>query len=324
MALSRAVDDLLVRQRRIRELSQELLGDEYSDQLVRSVTWLCHGGTPSGTRSRLGGTAMLARGTEWPSYRGRPLSVLALVDCAEIAPFDDSGLLPKSGLLNFFYEADGQEPGFVPDPALSEGWRVIFTDAAEAVEFPAPDGALTFPAHPLRLVPALPSVGSQELAGYLPARPWDEDRDDEDDDDDDEGGTLPCFELPASVEDRLDRLESRVNPDQEPSWQPDGPLHKVGGWPDSLHDDPLWWRAQLGSSGGHAWHIDDGDRRMHEAWQAGPSWRLLLQLDSDPAMEGPERSGWVWGDGGRLFFVIREDDLRAGDFSRVWLCAETH
>ncbi|NBE97245.1 DUF1963 domain-containing protein [Nonomuraea sp. KC401] len=313
------MNDIRDRQRQIRDLSEELLGDSYSDQLVRAVTWLCHSQTPPDTRSRLGGTAMLARNTPWPFWRGRPLSFLALVDCAEIAPFDDSGQLPKSGLLNFFYEADGQEPGFDPDPALSEGWRLIFTDAGEAVECPAPDGALVFPEHPLRPVPALPVVGSQEKAGYLPVRPWD------DDDDDDEGGSLPHSELPSAVENRLQLLESRVNPDQEPPWQPDGPLHKVGGWPDSLHDDPLWWRAQLGSSGFHAWHIEDGDSRMHQAWQAGPSWRLLLQLDSDPAMEQPDQeASWVWGDGGRLYFVIRADALKAGDFSQVWLCAETH
>ncbi|HRD97727.1 MAG TPA: DUF1963 domain-containing protein, partial [Rubrivivax sp.] len=43
----------------------------------------------------------------------------------------------------------------------------------------------------------------------------------------------------------------------------------------------------------------------------GPAaWRLLLQLDSDDTL--------MWGtDSGRLYLMIHEMDLAAGDFSRV-------
>lgn len=43
-------------------------------------------------------------------------------------------------------------------------------------------------------------------------------------------------------------------------------------------------------------------------------WNLLLQLDSDEA--GP---GWMWGDVGRLCFWIRDEDLAARRFERVWM-----
>jgi uncharacterized protein YwqG len=36
-------------------------------------------------------------------------------------------------------------------------------------------------------------------------------------------------------------------------------------------------------------------------------------LDSDDAMDSN------WGDSGRLYYWIREQDARAGDFSRVWV-----
>jgi hypothetical protein len=47
------------------------------------------------------------------------------------------------------------------------------------------------------------------------------------------------------------------------------------------------------------------------------SWRLLLQRTADPS--GPWTLG---GAGGRLYFWIAEEDLRAADFSRVWAIAQ--
>ncbi|SDJ87972.1 Uncharacterized protein YwqG [Actinopolyspora mzabensis] len=66
----------------------------------------------------------------------------------------------------------------------------------------------------------------------------------------------------------------------------DEPAHRIGGWPD-LIQEPV-----LGNSGEEL---------------------LLAQLDSD------ERMKWMWGDCGSLYFLIGEQDLRAGDFSRVRL-----
>jgi hypothetical protein len=42
-------------------------------------------------------------------------------------------------------------------------------------------------------------------------------------------------------------------------------------------------------------------------------WRLLLQLDGDDAM------GWLWGASGFLYYAIREQDLRRGDFDGTWM-----
>ena len=45
---------------------------------------------------------------------------------------------------------------------------------------------------------------------------------------------------------------------------------------------------------------------------AHEDWVMLLQLDSDDDMD------WMFGDSGTLYFFIRKDDLKKGDFTRVW------
>jgi uncharacterized protein YwqG len=45
-------------------------------------------------------------------------------------------------------------------------------------------------------------------------------------------------------------------------------------------------------------------------------WRLLLQVDQ---VDSDEPVGMMWGDLGRLYFMMRDEDLRAGRFDRVWL-----
>mgnify|MGYP002870201319 CR=1 FL=1 len=42
-------------------------------------------------------------------------------------------------------------------------------------------------------------------------------------------------------------------------------------------------------------------------------WKLLLQIDSE------EELGMMWGDCGRLYFWITEDDLAARRFGKAWL-----
>ncbi len=57
------------------------------------------------------------------------------------------------------------------------------------------------------------------------------------------------------------------------------------------------------------------DPRVPTLEPGAADWRLLLQLDSD---DNPK---WMWGDAGRLYFWIREQDLAERNFSRVW-CIE--
>jgi uncharacterized protein YwqG len=73
--------------------------------------------------------------------------------------------------------------------------------------------------------------------------------------------------------------------------------HRLLGHPDAIQGD---MQAQCAAMTGHG----DGDR----------DWRLLLQVDTDE-----KGTGMSWGDGGRLFFWIRRQDLACLNFDAVWV-----
>lgn len=79
------------------------------------------------------------------------------------------------------------------------------------------------------------------------------------------------------------------------------PTHQIGGFPTPVQDDGMELQCQGLAPGGQ---LED--------------WRLLLQLDTDDA------AGMMWGDVGSLYFWVREQDARAGDFSKVWMILQCH
>lgn len=46
--------------------------------------------------------------------------------------------------------------------------------------------------------------------------------------------------------------------------------------------------------------------------QSALGWRLLLQIDSEE-----EKTGMTWGDVGRVYFWIKEEDMDARRYDRV-------
>ena len=91
------------------------------------------------------------------------------------------------------------------------------------------------------------------------------------------------FELPVAEADQLE-LAERFD---------DGlPQHRLLGEPQGLQGDPR---------GAYLDHVDNPT-----------GWRLLLQLDSGPPLDV------LFGDVGRLYVLIRDADLRAHRWDRVW------
>jgi uncharacterized protein YwqG len=236
--------------------------------------------TPVGAgRSRLGGDPLLAAGTNWPRWGSKPLSFLALIDLSEVDPGPLGLPLPPSGLLNFFYEARGQR-AWGYDPRHADGWRVIFTEDELAEPATAPSAAMVTPATPVVFEPRLTFPGWEEHV-FADLRPPDVD--------------AVCD----------------VSMEWEQRFVDDEPCHQLGGWP-GLIQMPIWRECQLGYHG--VPYADQAhDPRVESLEFGNPDWTLLLQLDSDTALH------WMWGDGGRLYFAARQEDLVTRSFRASWM-----
>lgn len=90
-------------------------------------------------------------------------------------------------------------------------------------------------------------------------------------------------------------------------------IHKMLGYPDPVQNE-MQMECQLVSNGIYCGDADGhNDPRVDALRPGATDWRLLLQVDSEE-----DRAGMMWGDVGRLYFWIREQDLRRQDFDGVW------
>lgn len=84
--------------------------------------------------SKIGGNPAVPQNFIWPQYTGlvygekesksRPLSFMAQINLKDIAELDEDNLLPKSGILSFFYELETMTWGF--DPMDKGSARVFY------------------------------------------------------------------------------------------------------------------------------------------------------------------------------------------------------
>ena len=239
--------------------------------------------------SRLGGLPDFSPETRWPRREnGSPMSFLAQFNLSECAPYDLGHELPDHGMLYFFADAD-QAEGTMPwgfDPEDADGFRVLYDDS--------PAEALT------------PAQAPAELE-----REEDEDR--------------LVFEQTAlrfHCETELPDLESDLVQELSFSEEEEEAYYQ---YLDGL-DEESDTRSKLL---GHANVIQSGMELECESvtcginmGEANPGirsteranhWRLLFQLDSE------EDLGMMWGDMGKLFFWIRQEDLKARRFEKSWM-----
>ncbi len=122
-AQKRAQAEQLIRQYAPQRLQEQLIS-LLRPAIALTATRTDDAQIPVGA-SKFGGAPDVPDDFEWPMWNGKPLGFLAQIDLEEVAPFDVEEVLPKSGLLSFFYEVD--EPNWT-DVSTPGSWRVFLFD----------------------------------------------------------------------------------------------------------------------------------------------------------------------------------------------------
>jgi hypothetical protein len=224
---------------------------------------------------RIGGLPDLPQGFKWPRLAAalrsdapgaqsmdQPLWFLMQINLTEVVIADVGNILPRSGMLYFFFHWHSVDEPDAPDAGL-----VLF--------HPGDEESLRRTEPPVDLHPA----GRFRGFGLSPCLEW----------------TVPPCDGTNYQLGFWDSLNFRVAEVQglQDGWGP-APAHRMLGYPEAL-----------------------------QSWELGEGELLLLQVCSDgPALnsgEGPyQDTGMMWGDAGRIYFIILEKDVKSRDFGSVW------
>ena len=285
----------------VKAIKQEL------KELCRSAIHLNIGGrgTSAVGGTRFGGVPDVPKDFVWPAFEGtglgddtvksRPLSFLAQFSCAELAALDTEGLLPKTGVLSFFYEMDSMCWGFDPKDA---GCARVFwfedTSALAPAQVPAElDDDFRFPLLNIAMESDTSFIDGQDFRILH-----------EDDID---------WEAMADILDELG-IEDPEN------------CSKLLGWP-NLIQGSIMMECEFASRGYYlgnpeGWAKIPPEERESKMRTSLDDWRLLFQLDT--VESGKDKFELMVGDCGRIYFCIRKEDLLARRFDRVWLILQCY
>lgn len=252
---------------------------------------------PAGS-SKFGGRPDVPVGFVWPVFetktldddmvKPRPLAFLAQFDCARLAGLDPEGLLPRTGLLSFFYELGSQRWGY--DPKDAGCARVFWFDGEPLApaEFPQ-DLEEDF---------RLPELAA-ELSGGTDAPDFQD--------------ACLALDYPFTANDYRFFDQAR----RELGYAYPDNRSQLLGWPDIIQNN-MTLECELVSRGhylGGSWESVPQEERDTLRVPSVQDWRLLFQLDTVASGDFE----LMFGDCGRIYFYIRREDLLARQFDRAWL-----
>jgi len=229
--------------------------------------------------SKLGGRPELPTGLARPVGETGPLTFLAQVDFAEARASGGPDWLPQEGRL-FAYH-DEQRSGSAAEVRL----HYVST-------------AFGPPATPRDAPPTGKRFGERRV-GFLPLK------------------SVPSLDWLGVDVAELDISEEVLD---DLANLPDAPFgeevqHRIGGYPSEIQDTSMALECEHLARG---LEYTFGNEVESAVQRASKAWRLLLQIDSDPALK------MNWGDGGRLYVFIRVRHAQAGDFSKTVTLSQSY
>jgi uncharacterized protein YwqG len=292
--------------------------DELKDELVKLTRPAIRAqpckkseNAPIGT-SRLGGNPDLPPGLDWLVWQGVSLPFIGQINLIELPNITGRELLPEQGMLYFFYAIDTVDGHELPtglSPTERGAFPVIYSDARYS---PAPRD------FPVDLVQKNAESIHPVIFEPLPLKyaPF---------------NTFPDLEHPL-----LEELGFVIG--ETPTWELYEVLKDCWGWkttegqPDNRilgYPCPIQTSVCADIEKGYSGYWDsakDGkglpivsEEKRRILFERSKTWELLLQVDTQD-----ELNGMIWGDCGKIYYMIRKEDLAIRKWDRVWFCLQCY
>ena len=239
--------------------------------------------------TKLGGAPDLPTGMDWPKSEndGRYLTFLGQVHLAETAAYDEVGDLPTTGSLYFFYDMDSWTEG-----------KVIYDEGSPSARTPIPEA----------LFPKPKSFHQRVFTGKSTTRILQE-----------SGVEIYReYHFPSWDSMKMERIQKMTQTDLKP----------IDAFEEAIFDRKYDEGESETTSNHHLLGNYQGiQNEYHEldfvdetgdigslsmaTMEQALQWKLLMQFDSDNQLK------ISWGDWGRIYYFIHEDDLAARRFDRI-------
>ena len=244
--------------------------------------------------SKIGGKPLLPADFVWPTFTSkddnvnRPLMFLCRINLSDIAAFDKEELLPKSGMLYFFYDYASFCWGF--DPEDKGAARVYYFESTEGFslqDFPDDlDEEYRIPEMSVSFSSQASYVGTEEFPVHS--------------------------DMDFDWDDYYTALKKLgVDIDTEPQ------SHKMLGYADVIQNEMLseCERVTRGLYSGDAdSYKNTPEDEALDILEKAKDWILLLQLSTIKN----DDFELMFGDVGKLYFYIKKQDLIAKNFDNIW------
>lgn len=244
--------------------------------------------------SKFGGRPDLPEGFKWYYFKGqspftneikeRPLSFLAQINCEEVKKYDLDNRLPHKGMLYFFYELESMVWG--GDPKDKGASRVYYYDGkiSDLIRTDFPDDMqkdFMMPELSLSFSSSYSVPYFEELAHDCNICSWDE-------------------------YDELIEKSGYVSSENS---------SKLLGYSDNIQGDMLV-DCEFASNGYYFGDASLYNSPIEKQLKKNRSqWKLLFQLDTVTA----DDFELMFGDCGRIYYFIKDEDLKNRNFNNTWL-----
>ncbi|MEY9977277.1 DUF1963 domain-containing protein [Lysinibacillus sp. RC79] len=126
--------------------------------------------------------------------------------------------------------------------------------------------------------------------------------------------TLPSWESPDGQKLTVLLTEEQADAYDDFLWRDESErtAHRIDGYPNTIQGD-MYLQCELVTNGLYCGDSTGYEHPLRKELEPNvKDWQLLLQLDSEDDL------GYMWGDSGRLYFWIREQDCKNKAFDKVW------